>query len=526
MRVSSFKKPNRFSYRYDNLFTCKMGKLIPFDVIPVLPGDVWKVKSVPLARMMALLSPAFGEVIVRIHEFFVPNRIVWPHFYEGFMIPTENEDGSLTTAPFPTITQTWSEGSLGDYLGYPLGVPFTSSALKIRAYQKVVRDWFMNMNIEDLKDVPLSTADGEDTTTSQVLFNVNWPKDRFTGSFPEKQRGPEIYLPLGDSAPVGVMGNGKGVMLSAGVTTGIMSFGGPDVYQRISMGMSSASDLTVGADAGRGILGSDKVVGISTNPNNSGIVGTVDLTKAAGLSLDAFRTAWQMNKKLLIDMRGGSRTPEWLLAHYGVRCSDARLQRSEFLGGSKSYFNVSEVLQTSATDSTSPQGNMSGHGFSVFSTRSRTKTFEEHGYIVRVLSIVPRAMYSQGAPREDLKRTPEEFGLPVMSHTMMDAVYKGEVMWTGTDTDKQPLGYRNIYDEYRQRYSHVAGQFRSTLDYWTWARKFAAQPVLNKNFIQVEQIDRPFATTDTDHFLVDVKTIARAYRRLPTKGDPGLIDHQ
>lgn len=526
MRVSSFKKPNRFSYRYDNLFTCKMGKLIPFDVIPVLPGDVWKVKAVPLARMMALLSPAFGEVIVRIHEFFVPNRIVWPHFYEGFMIPTENEDGSLTTAPFPTITQTWTEGSLGDYLGYPLGVPFTSSALKIRAYQKVVRDWFMNMNIEDLKDVPLSTADGEDTSTSQVLFNVNWPKDRFTGSFPEKQRGPEIYLPLGDSAPVNVMGNGKGVMLSAGVTNGVMSFGGPDVYQRISMGMSAADDLNVGSAASRGILSEDKVVGISTNPSNSGIVGTVDLTKAAGLSLDAFRTAWQMNKKLLIDMRGGSRTPEWLLAHYGVRCSDARLQRSEFLGGSKSYFNVSEVLQTSATDSTSPQGNMSGHGFSVFSTGARTKTFEEHGYIVRVLSIVPRAMYSQGAPREDLKRTPEEFGLPVMSHTMMDAVYKGEVFWTGTDTDKQPLGYRNIYDEYRQRYSHVAGQFRSSLDYWTWARKFAAQPVLNKNFIQVEQIDRPFATTDTDHFLVDVKTIARAYRRLPTKGDPGLIDHQ
>ena len=530
MRVSSFKKPNRFSYRYDNLFTCKMGKLIPFDVIPVLPGDVWKVKAVPLARMMALLSPAFGEVIVRIHEFFVPNRIVWPHFYEGFMIPTENEDGSLTTAPFPTITQTWTEGSLGDYLGYPLGVPFTSSALKIRAYQKVVRDWFMNMNIEDLKDVPLSTADGEDTSTSQALFNVNWPKDRFTGSFPEKQRGPEIYLPLGDSAPVNIAGTDQGLMLRGlyqggeGIATGRMSLNQVGSNFNIRLGQDGTNVGDVSTQGG--YLQKDRVVGVSKNPAESGLTGTVDLTRAAGLSLDAFRTAWQMNKKLLIDMRGGSRTPEWLLAHYGVRCSDARLQRSEFLGGSKSYFNVSEVLQTSATDSTSPQGNMSGHGFSVFSTGARTKTFEEHGYIIRVLSIVPRAMYSQGAPREDLKRTPEEFGLPVMSHTMMDAVYKGEVMWTGTDTDKQPLGYRNIYDEYRQRYSHVAGQFRSSLDYWTWARKFAAQPVLNKNFIQVEQIDRPFATTDTDHFLVDVKTIARAYRRLPIKGDPGLIDHQ
>lgn len=528
MRVSSFKKPNRFSYRYDNLLTCKMGKLIPFDMIEVLPGDVWKIRAVPLARMMALLSPAFGEVIVRMHEFFVPNRIIWPHFYEGFMIPTENEDGSLTTAPFPTITQTWTEGSLGDYLGYPLGVPFTSSALKIRAYQKVVRDWFMNMNIEDLKDVPLSTADGVDTTTSQVLFNVNWPKDRFTGSFPEKQRGPEIYLPLGNGAPVDIRGNGKTLGLVDSFSSAPSFFGIADAnnFGYVPQPSSSGYDVDVGTPANSNPGYVNKYVGVTGDASRSGLSGRVDLTKAVGLSLDAFRTAWQMNKKLLIDMRGGSRTPEWLLAHYGVRCSDARLQRSEFLGGSKSYFNVSEVLQTSATDSTSPQGNMSGHGFSVFSTGARTKTFEEHGFIVRVLSIVPRAMYSQGAPREDLKRTPEEFGLPVMSHTMMDAVYKGEVYWSGTSTDMQPLGYRNIYDEYRQKYSRLAGQFRSSLDYWTWARKFAAQPVLNKNFIQVEQIDRPFATTDTDHFLVDVKTVARAFRRLPTKGDPGLIDHQ
>lgn len=526
MKVANFDRRNRFSYKYDNLLTCKMGKLVPFDVIPVLPGDTWKLKAIPMARMMALLSPAFGEVTVRVHEFFVPTRIVWPKFYEGYMIPKENDDGSLTTAAIPTITKTWTEGSLGDYLGYPLGVPFTSTAFKIRAYQKVVRDWFQNMNIEDLSEVPLSTEDGADITTSTELFNVNWPKDRFTGCFPEKQRGPEVTLPIGSTAPVKVMGNGKGVVLSAGLTNGAMSFGGPDIYQRISLGMSSASDLTVGSAANRGILEADKVVGISTDPSTSGLVGVADLSSAVGVKPSDFRMAWQLNMKLLMDMRGGSRAPEWLLTHYGVRCSDARLQRSEFLGGSKSYFNVSEVLQTSSTDSTSPQGNMSGHGFSVFATAPRTKTFEEHGYIIRVLSIVPRAMYSEGAPREDLKRTPEEFGLPVLSHTIMDAVYKGEVKWTGTDTDMQPLGYRNIYDEYRQMYSRVAGQFRSSLDYWTWMRKFASQPALNKKFIEVEQIDRPFATENTDHFLVDVKTIAKAYRPLPKRGDPGLIDHK
>lgn len=524
MRIANFDKRNRFSYRYDNLLTCRMGKLIPFDVIPVLPGDTWKIRSIPMARMMALLSPAFGEVTLRIHEFFVPTRIIWPHFYEGYMIPTENDDGSLTTAAIPTITKTWTEGSLGDYLGYPVGTPFTSTAFKVRAYQKAVRDWFQNMNIEKPEDVPLSLEDGEDTTTSTELFNVNWPKDRFTGSFTEKQRGPEIRLPLGSTAPV--QGNLK--------TLGLCTEDGKNLGLRFGETAGGYAYLTADTDSyGKGLpsdhngnisFTKNSRVGVTIDGNQSGLVA--DLSNAIGIDQSDFRLAWQINKKLLMDMRGGSRTPEWLLTHYGVRCSDARLQRSEFLGGSKSYFNVSEVLQTSASDTTSPQGNMAGHGFSVFSTAPRTKTFEEHGYIVRVLSIVPRAMYSQGAPREDLKRTPEEFGLPVLSHTIMDAVYKGEVVWTGTDTDKQPLGYRNIYDEYRQMYSRIAGQFRSSLDYWTWCRKFASQPVLNKNFIQVEEIDRPFATEDTDHFLVDIKTIARAYRPLPKRGDPGLIDHQ
>lgn len=525
MKIANFDKRNRFSYKYDNLLTCKMGKLVPFDVIPVLPGDTWKLKAIPMARMMALLSPAFGEVTVRIHEFFVPTRIVWPKFYEGYMIPKENDDGSLTTAAIPTITKTWAEGSLGDYLGYPVGVPFTSTAFKVRAYQKAVRDWFMNMNIEDLSEVPLSTDDGADTTTSTELFNVNWPKDRFTGSFPEKQRGPEVTLPIGSTAPVlgyntSPMAPGEGIKLvshdpvtGVGQSTGVLSTG-------VNAGANGDFRNYI-----QGAFAQENANSLVMFSNTSRI-GTADLRNAVGVKPSDFRMAWQLNMKLLMDMRGGSRTPEWLLTHYGVRCSDARLQRSEFLGGSKSYFNVSEVLQTSASDSTSPQGNMSGHGFSVFATAPRTKTFEEHGYIVRVLSIVPRAIYSEGAPREDLKRTPEEFGLPVLSHTIMDAVYKGEVKWTGTDTDMQPLGYRNIYDEYRQMYSRVAGQFRSTLDYWTWCRKFAAQPALNKKFIEVEQIDRPFATENTDHFLVDVKTIAKAYRPLPKRGDPGLIDHK
>lgn len=519
--VKSFKSYNKFNFRFDDLFTCRMGKLIPYRMIPVLPGDMWKFNQIPLARMQALISPAFGEVIVRVHSFFVPYRLIWPKWYEGFMIPTLNNDGTLSTATFPTITKTWTKGSLGDYFGYPLGVSFESDALWVRAYQKVVRDWFLNINVEPESTVALSTADGADSTTSTDLFNVNWPKDYFTGVMPFKQRGPEVTLPLGEFAPV---------------FTGDVNLNPPSTVSDIkfkpvtgqSWHASNAVNVALSAtgSGGEKSMYSHDTATVSTATDMYPVNLYADMSQAVGLHPSEFRLAWQLNQKLIMDMRGGSRPVEWLREHYGVRCSDARLQRSEFLGASKSYFSVSEVLQTSSTDNTTPQGNMAGHGFSVFQSRTRRKYFEEHGVIVCVMSIVPKAVYAgNGAPREALKRTAEEFGLPVLSHTVQDAVFKGQLMWTGNSTDKEPLGYRNVYDEYRHIYSKVAGEFRDTLDFWHWGRKFANQPALNKSFIQVEDIDRPFATQNADHYLVDIKTIAVSNRRLPKRGVPGLIDH-
>lgn len=529
--VASFKKYNRFNYRFDDLFSCKAGLAIPFRYWEVLPGDVWKFTHIPLARMQALVSPAFGEVVVRLNTFFVPHRIVWPEFYEGFMIPKLNDDGTLDTATMPTITKTWDVGSLGDYLGFPTGVPFTSDAMIIRAYQKIIRDWYLNTMIEDEYDISISTAGGEDTTTSTDLFHVNYPRDYYTGCTPSKLRGPQVTLPLGDAAPVYTM-NGRAITVEGREPAALQWY---DLVSERTYGIQNGQSVDLVLTGG-----SQNVGYTNTKLNNEGTVLShnivpsnlfADMSQAVGLHPDEFRLAFQVNQKLIMDMRGGSRTVDWLKEHYGVNCSDARLQRSEFLGGSKSFFNVSEVLQTSATGTT-PQGNMAGHGFSVFNTPTRTKTFEEHGYVICILSIVPKAMYMNGAPRSALKRSPEEYGLPVLSHSIQDAVFKGQVNWTGTDADLQPFGYRPIYDEYRHMYSKVHGQFKTTLDDWHWARKFDGVQSLNKDFIEVNEseIDRPFATDaelpNADHFLVNVKTIARAHRRLPKVGVEGLIDHK
>ena len=527
--VGSFSKLNRFNYPpVDDLFTAKMGIAYPVRCIPVLPGDTWRIEQSQMARMMALLSPAYGKVCMRLHTFFVPYRVLWPKFYEGFMIQTKNDDGTLADpASIPTITETWASGSLGDYLGYPVGTEFTSTAFKVRAYQKIIRDWYLNTNIEDEYDIALSTGDGADTTTSTSLYNANYPRDYFTGTYPTRQRGEELPVPItGGNAPVSVYGTGASTMFRARDNNGNIITTALGQMTNNNVGIDSAlvlsntttqqpiSNGTV--TTGRQDLSTSTPVGLHTDQRygNTGIVGTADLSNVTSVNPSDFRLVWQLNLKRQKDLYSGSRTVDWLQEHYGVRCPDARLQRSEFLGGMKTYFNVSEVLQTSASATgQTAQGNMAGHGFSVSGGKPIKKTFTEHGIIMTILTISPQAVYTQGAPREDMKRTPEEFGLPVLSHTIMDAVYKGQVYWTGTSTDTQPLGYRNIYDEYRVMYSSAKGLFRAgkSLEYWTWARKFANQPALNKSFIQVENNERPFATQDgSDKFLVKVVTKAKA----------------
>lgn len=539
----SFSKLNRFNYPpVDDLFTGKLGIAYPVRCIPVLPGDTWRLEQTQMSRMLALLSPAYGKVCMRLHTFFVPYRVLWPKFYEGFMIQTKNDDGTLADpAAIPTITKTWTSGSLGDYLGYPLDVEYTSTAFKVRAYQKIIRDWYLNTNIEDEYDIALSTADGADTTTSTDLYHSNYPRDYFTGTYPTRQRGEELPVPIsgqqvgvrimqGKNSNPGTEANNQALIFKArnlnnsGTTTVtlIENAGGATAdypYPRFGETAGALSN-TVGVAN----IGQNHPIGYS-----DGLTGLVDLNDITSVNPSDFRLVWQLNLKRQKDLYSGSRTVDWLQEHYGVRCPDARLQRSEFLGGMKTWFNVSEVLQTSATQTgTTSQGNMAGHGFSVSGSKPIKKTFTEHGVIMTILTIAPQAVYTQGSPREDMKRTPEEFGLPVLSHTIMDAVFKGQVFWTGTDTDKQPLGFRNIYDEYRVMYSSAKGLFRAnkSLEYWTWSRKFANQPALNKDFIQVENNERPFATQDgSDKFLIKVTTKAKAFRKLPKVGTPLYLDH-
>lgn len=530
--VAPFAKRNRFNYKPDHLFTGKMGKLIPFIQFEVVPGDTFKVVADNMTRFQAMLSPAYAKIFTYTHFFFVPYRLLWDN-WEDFI--TKGEDGQQ--APnFPKIAFASGQnvGTLADYFGLPTNepavgstpartVPMTVSALPFRAYALIYNEWYRNQNLQN--EVGFSTADGMDTTTNTTLLSRNWRPDYFTQNLPFRQRGPQVTVPLGSSAPV--YSRGSDNQFKSGISPLRFKFlDGSDFASTGTYNMdlslpSNQTDLSYGSTyastTGSSVSGLKSVY-----PSNL----YADLALATSASIADWRLAFQIQRLLEKNARGGARYVEWLMSHFGVRCSDGRLQRPEYLGGGKSPVMISEVLQTSSSDSTSPQGNMSGHAFSVQQSHSFTKSFDEYGIVIGIYSCMPKSLYYQGIRRSWLKDTPYDFYLPVLSHLSEQGTYNSEVYHTGVDaTDKAIFGYNPIYEEYRHMYSTVSGQFKTTLDYWQFGRRWSSAPALNSQFATCTPTEAPFAVQNQDNLLVTTTTRIRAVRPIPKHGTPGYIDH-
>lgn len=519
---SAFARPNKFNRSHTNLLTCEMGKLVPFYVEEVLPGDEFRVKTDAIIRLAPMLAPIFGEVDFYTHYFFVPNRLLWKNWEEFITNGLENGTTDVVAPYVQGDTSTMTLGSLADYIGLPVGDSagssgssvsgvngHTFSALPFRCYAKIWNDWYRNEFLQNA--IPLSLEDGADTTTNLTLQSRCWPRDYFTSALPFTQLGGAVTLPIGSEAPV--IGNGQALTLNRGITTSALS--NNDYTFR-----NNAGTVITGQSAGNDSLG------LSTDPAKSGLIA--DLSSAFAATVNDVRTAFQLQRLMERKARSGNRYVEYLAASFGVRSPDARLQRAEFLGGGKSPVMISEVLQTSAATSTSPQGQMTGHGFGAARTHAFNKAFTEHGYIMGILSVMPKTSYFQGRERALHRYSYTDYYQPEFAHLGEQAVYDTEVVCASTVDSADIFGYQPRYEEYRRKLSSVHGDYRKNLDYWHLARAFATADVpLNAEFVQSNPTKRIFAAGEQAdrpcwiEMFLDVKAI----RPMPKHGNPGLIDH-
>lgn len=532
---------------FDKSFNLKtsfnMGSLIPIYAEEAIPGDTFTVDTALVLRTTSpLVKPVMDNLFLDIFYFAVPMRLVWKHFKE-FM--GENTSGPWTpkteyTIPQITAPETtgWQKGTLADYFTIPTKVKGISvSALWARAYCLIWNEYFRDQNLQN----PTQINDGDSTyggsndgtleTDAQYYgkpLPVNKTHDYFTSCLPSPQKGQEVSLPLGNTAPI--------------VSTGSLWLTTKDANPAPVKVMTSNTPTS---PSGTGTMQYIVANKSQDNNNNSTTANTLlhyyqgletDLSQATAATINNLRQAFAIQSLFEKDARGGTRYIELVKSHFGVTSPDARLQRPEYLGGKRIPLNFQNVVQTSGTESSNgtqktPQGNISSYSHTTDEDGSFTKSFTEHTMIIGLACVRTYHTYQQGIERMFTRKRRFDFYWPALANLGEQPVKNKEIYAQGTNADEEVFGYQEAWAEYRYKPNKVTGQMRSnaegTLDIMHFADKYTSLPKLGQSWIQEtkDNLDRCLAVTSTtsDQFMADIQFNVRAARPMPTYSIPATL---
>lgn len=546
-------KRNAFNLSHSVKLTMEMGQLVPFYVQDVLPSDRLRVSATNLIKFAPLIAPILSEVDVYLHFFFVPTRLIWDSWedfitgsHKGKKLPEDsmpqmprwifirNFVNQAITNPLEGEPSPLQHGSLADYLGFQTFKKGTSfdhvnthyyvDQLPFRAYRKIYNDWYRDENLQDDRDedwfsesgdISVNNSNFQEVSYQMRLENRAWRKDYFTSALPFAQKGDDVLIPGGISvnpdSQLFLHGTG-GLSLSSGSVP-------TNQYLDVTARFNDPKSGELYVDSGNGKISAayqslSLLSGSQFNEfaNSGASEGTIrELRRAIAAQRFLERRAV-----------GGTRYIEQIRAFFGVKSSDARLQRSQFLGGCKNPVVISQVLQTSETTQSSPLGQPAGNAVSAGGKYIFDHTFEEYGYVIGLISVVPKADYIQGIPKMYLRRDVYDFYFPQFAKIGEQPIENQELYFdpTSVNNDKT-FGYTPRYAEYRFRNNRVCGDFRDSLKFWTLARDFDRIQNLNSQFITCDPSTRIFAYENSDfhHLWCEIGLNVKSLRPLPKYGE-------
>lgn len=542
--------------------TFNAGKLVPIYVDEVLPGDTFEMKTSTIIRGSTPIFPVMDNANLDIYFFFVPNRLVWDHWKEFNGENTTSKweqtvEYSIPQMAPPLSTGTkpaagWEKGTLADYMGIPTDVgpgasqtnpEYTVNHLPFRAYCLIWNEWFRDQNLQD----PVLIDKGDSQTNGRHLIPegnsvtfehqaaleganllpVNKYFDYFTGALPEPQKGPDVLLPLGSTAPVITMTKDIEEITSANAGMRFISESPIKAQQKMAINAT-------GNGKGNGVLIETVANG---KPSEGNLIPTnlyANLEKATSATINELRLAFQLQKLYERDARGGTRYIEIIKSHFGVTSPDARLQRPEYLGGERIPINIDQVIQTSGTmEGTTPQGNTGAYSLTGNQGSYFKHSFVEHGYILGLACVRTEHTYQQGLEKIWNRKNRFDFYWPALANIGEQAILNKEIyLQASKATNEEAFGYQEAWAEYRYKPSRVSSAFRGnvgSLDAWHYADYYDALPKLSAEWVQetYKNVDRTLAVQSTleDQYIADFWFKCKCTRPMPIYSIPGLIDH-
>lgn len=537
----------RFNRDQTILTTFNSGRLIPFYVDEVLPGDTFNIDTSAIIRMTTPKYPVMDDAFIDFYYFYCPNRILWDNFkyFMGEVEATPWMPKKTYATPKIKIQGTAEkpkpdENSILDYMGVPTKIKktFEVNALPVRAYVKIWNEFFRDENVDNI-----ATLRTDDSTQIYEFGDENWVQeaennayeggnllpvnkfhDYFTSCLPYPQRGPEVTIPMTGNAPIR-LGDGTG---------SYQGFGGA---VEMVLGSTSSADVpgSLAYTNPTGAPGEKQAMTFTGKERSSGQVGAggwmyADLESVTATTINDLRKAVAVQQYYEALARGGSRYREQVQALWDVVISDKTVQVPEYLGGGRYRVNINQIVQTSGqqTNEDTPIGETGAMSVTPINESSFTKSFEEHGFVIGVCCVRHNRSYQQGLERFWSRRDRLDYYVPQFANIGEQPVKKKEIMLTGDASDEETFGYQEAWADYRMKPNRVSGKMRSnavgTLDFWHYADYYYQVPTLSQDWMEEgkQEIARTLIVQNEPQFFGAIRVANKTTRRMPLYSVPGL----